>query len=134
MNHGTGTGTAHVLGQTDASTLDLAIARLAPDLEPFVALAHVRIVPLKLLAERSASPALQLGDYRSRNDVPEDCYVYERISGDERITIALNFGSEPRSVPIGDGAIALSTRLDLLGPIADGRLELRAHEGVIVRH
>jgi len=46
----------------------------------------------------------------------------------------LNLGARAQGMRAGDpGAIALSTHLDRAGERVDQALELRAHEGVIVR-
>ncbi len=51
----------------------------------------------QLLACRKASPALTIGSYRSvalqSAEAQENCFVYERQAGDQRVLVALNFSA-----------------------------------------
>ncbi len=89
----------------------------------------------RLLALRRASRALMLGDYEPITDIPDDCLVYERISGADRYLIALNFTGEPRSLTLPShptGTVVLSTHLDRDGEELLTTFELRGHEGCVV--
>jgi len=60
-----------------------------------------------------------------------------REHDDERILVALNMGSEPTAVAFASGPILgrllLSTHLDRAGEEARGSIDLRSHEGVVVK-
>ncbi len=88
----------------------------------------------RLLAYRRATPALLGGSYTPVDGGPDDCYIYWREDGDSRCLIALNFSAEPRAVTVPGlkGQLALSTHLDREGEAAEGEIELRGNEGVIV--
>jgi alpha-glucosidase len=83
-----------------------------------------------LIALRRKLPALSAGAY-----VPvraeADLLVYRREFEGSSVTVALNLGATPASVAVG-GEILLSTLLDRHGEKAEGRLDLRGNEGVIV--
>jgi alpha-glucosidase len=86
----------------------------------------------KLLAYRKASPALKVGSYRSLEGY-EDCFVYERRSGDERLLVALNFSDREQKLSLaGSGKIVLSTTLDREGEVDLADFRLRANEGCII--
>jgi alpha-glucosidase len=90
----------------------------------------------RLLALRRAEPALQLGAYRPRDDVPGDVLAYLREAGDATFLVALNPTGEVRRVPLpGDASwrAELSTRLDGGPERAHGSLRLRPHEGAVLR-
>jgi alpha-glucosidase len=89
----------------------------------------------RLLAYRRASPALQWGSYRPLDGTPEDCYVFVRQAGGQRVLIALNFSAQERRLAppdLGQGRIELSTQLDRDGPADLGDIVLRGHEGLIM--
>jgi alpha-glucosidase len=90
----------------------------------------------QLLAVRHREPALQIGDYRSLEAGP-GVFAYVRDDARSKWAIALNFTGDaqpPGSISVtGSGYVAISTRLDRRGPVALAELELRPHEGVIVR-
>jgi len=93
----------------------------------------------KLLAYRKASPALQWGSYRSLNpespEAQENCFVFERQAGDERVLVALNFSSKEQKLnlpEVGTGRIALSTALDREGEVNLADFNLRGNEGCII--
>jgi len=95
----------------------------------------------RLIACRKAMPALLWGDYRpvdgapSVDGVPEDCYVYLRQAGDQRVLIALNFSAHEQYVALpspGLGRLVLSTHLDRQGGAFLAGISLRGNEGVIV--
>jgi alpha-glucosidase len=83
----------------------------------------------RMLALRNHTPVLHTGGYRAMEG-PRDAFVFERFDGDDRLVVALNFGSEPAAVEIS-GTVLVSTMLDWDGPV--DRVELRPDEGVIVR-
>ena len=75
---------------------------------------------------RRTEPALSTGSIELV-DAGRDVLAYYRSHGDMRLFIALNFGSEPRTIGVPAGEPILST-IDL------GTFEgiLRANEGVIL--
>ncbi len=86
----------------------------------------------RLLALRKTTPALQRGDYRPLDGMPETCYVFERRAGAERILVALNFSGQDQNLPWSEGRVVLSTHLDRAGEKLQGVLALRGHEGLII--
>jgi alpha-glucosidase len=90
----------------------------------------------QLLALRHREPALQAGGYRSL-EARQGVFAYRRDDGRSQWAIALNFTGDaqpPGSISAnGSGHVAISTRLDRQGPVALAELELRPHEGVIIR-
>jgi alpha-glucosidase len=90
----------------------------------------------QLIALRRSELALQIGAYRTIY-AHEDTWLYVRECGGERILVALNMGSEPTAAASTSGPIVgrllLSTHLDRDGEEARGSIDLRSHEGVVVR-
>jgi alpha-glucosidase len=84
-----------------------------------------------LIALRQGSAALTGGAIESI-EVLGPVLAYRRRQGAEEVTVLLNLGAEPQSLPAPPGAFALSTLGDA-PPIADGRLALRGDEGVVYR-
>ena len=63
-----------------------------------------------LLALRRERPALQLGSFRSVRNVPDDVLAYERVYGDDRLAIVLNFSDTEQVVTLPPAAaVVLST-------------------------
>jgi alpha-glucosidase len=88
----------------------------------------------QLLALRRQEPALQAGDHVSLEG--GGVFSYYRDDGHTRLMVALNFTDETRSVEgmsASDGRLLISTELDRQGPVALALLELRPHEGVIIK-
>jgi alpha-glucosidase len=85
----------------------------------------------RLIAFRRASPALQQGTYRARNQLG-DVYAYERATTDQRLLIALNFSSRPAQIKY-DGAwqVRLSS-IERVAAKVEGTLALAANEAVIL--
>lgn len=88
-----------------------------------------------LLRVRGSSPALCMGRYRPIDDVPSDCYVYEREVEGERLLIFLNFGSEDRIVAVTGlmGSVIISTGLNRIDERIQEQVCLAPAEGVVVR-
>lgn len=90
----------------------------------------------ELLRLRREEPALAVGDYREHGVGPQ-LLSFERVAGGRRFLVALNFGEEAVSLPVGPGvswSVLLSTRSGgSPGNSLAGRLELRGMEGVIAR-
>ena len=93
----------------------------------------------KLVAYRKGSPALLGGSYRSLDlastESQQNCFVYERQAGDQRLMVALNFSQQDQelSLPrLGTGMIVLSTGLDREGEVDLASFNLRANEGCII--
>jgi len=89
-----------------------------------------------LLQLRRSSAALQCGMYHPADDVPEGVYAYRRSAGDDRYLILLSFIDQPVTLhlpDLHDAEIALSTSMDREGRVGAGGVELRGHEGLVVR-
>jgi alpha-glucosidase len=89
-----------------------------------------------LIALRRSEPSLQLGSYRMIY-AREDAWLFLREFKDERILVALNMGGEPTAVAFTSGPILgrllLSTHLDREDEDVSGSIDLRSHEGVVVK-
>jgi len=92
----------------------------------------------RLIALRRAEPALEIGRFEPV-EADGDLLAYLRRSraGENDFMIVLNLGSRPSTFTLPEsvrpGTIALSTYRDRDGASAQGELQLRADEGVIVR-
>jgi alpha-glucosidase len=89
----------------------------------------------RLISFRQQSEALLKGSYRSL-DAGQDLMAYVRETETEQLVVLLNFGFYPRSwalPPELAGEVVLSTRLDGGAEIANGKIYLRRHEGVILK-
>ncbi len=90
----------------------------------------------RLIELRRLQHALSLGSYCAIDGVSDNCFVYQRQSGDQRYLIALNFSDQEQVVTlpeIGKGHILLSTSLDREEPVDLAFLRLRAEEGCILK-
>jgi alpha-glucosidase len=89
-----------------------------------------------LIALRRSEPSLQLGSYRMIY-AREDAWLFLREFKDECILVALNMGGEPTAVAFTSGPILgrllLSTHLDREDEDVSGSIDLRSHEGVVVK-
>ncbi len=88
----------------------------------------------RLLALRRGSAALRTGSYQPLDDVPPDCFAFERSRGAERVLVAVNFSPEPLSVDVPGfaGRVAVSTHRKSEGCELEGALRLLPHEAVVV--
>jgi alpha-glucosidase len=90
----------------------------------------------RLIALRRAEHALSVGSFTSIA-AEGDVLAYVRRDGERTYVVALNLGPKPHALllpkQLRTGALALSTFLDRQDEHIDGRIELRADEGVIVR-
>ena len=93
----------------------------------------------KLLAYRKASPALQWGSYHSLDpaspEAQENCFVFERQAGDQRLLVALNFSGQEKNLSLPElrrGRVLLSTTMDRVGEVNLADFNLRANEGCII--
>jgi alpha-glucosidase len=86
-----------------------------------------------LIALRRASRALRRGSYEGFA-ADHGCLSFERVDDDDRCLVVLNLTDETQrvSVPLS-GPIAVSTHLDRVGENIDDALDLRGHEGCVVR-
>jgi alpha-glucosidase len=87
----------------------------------------------RLIERRRRSRALSVGSYEPL-PAPDDVLCYERAFAGERVVVALNLSSSPRTVShlAMQGTVLLSTALDRDGESVAGELALRPDEGVIV--
>ena len=86
-----------------------------------------------LIALRRDTPALYAGSYRTLASPPE-VLAYERVAPGSRAVVALNFGTEPRRVDLGSGAIVggLCTRSGAALPQSVDDVALGPSEGVVL--
>jgi len=89
-----------------------------------------------LLALRRASPALNIGRYRTVAVRETHVFAYLRSRGPEDLLVALNFGNTPCQLDLSQlaaqGSIAASTGMDRSGRVELAALALRPHEGLVV--
>jgi alpha-glucosidase len=90
----------------------------------------------RLLAERSASQALSLGDYLPVEVESDACMVWIRQRDGERYLVALNFTDQPQtlSLPLsGRAELIVSTQMDREGPQDLASFTLRGDEGCLLK-
>jgi len=90
----------------------------------------------RLLLLRRGHAALHGGSYTTVNDVPEDCYAYERRADGQRFLIVLNCAAQPQDLALaalGTGQVLLSTQMDREGTIDLSTFTLRPYEGIVVQ-
>jgi alpha-glucosidase len=87
----------------------------------------------RLLALRRSEPALSIGSYRAL-PAPAGALCYARETAGQRFLVALNLTSSPTSVALGEysGKLVLSTHLDRDPSRVEGKIKLRADEGMII--
>jgi len=88
-----------------------------------------------LLTFRRIKPALNRGSYHAVESRSENCFVYLREHGKQRLLITLNFSVEAQVVRLpefGQGRILISTCLDREEQMNLASLSLRSHEGCII--
>ncbi|MGQ9489694.1 MAG: alpha-amylase family glycosyl hydrolase [Anaerolineae bacterium] len=90
-----------------------------------------------LAALRNAEPALQVGAYRSVDAGSATVFAYLREHGTARFLILLNFSGEGCRLDLSavapHGEVALATGMDRHGAVDLCRLDLAAHEGLVIR-
>jgi glycosidase len=88
-----------------------------------------------LLSYRRSSPSLKEGSYQHLHTGDENCFVYLRRAGDQRILVALNFAENPAVIDLSDygrGIIQVSTSMKRNGEINLGNLRLESLEGLVI--
>jgi alpha-glucosidase len=119
------TGTPWLPVPPSASTVNVASEREDPT--------SILTLYRRLILLRRAEEALSIGSYRHGAAVG-DVMLYYRERDSRRFLIALNFSDRSTLTPCpGRGTILLSTHLDRHAEPWEDKLELRKHEGVIVR-
>jgi alpha-glucosidase len=77
----------------------------------------------ELAALRRRLPALHRGRYQTHEDSDDALYAYWRSHGDQRVLVALNLGSEPRTLPLpAPGRLLLATAARAQAPGEEPRL------------
>lgn len=90
-----------------------------------------------LIALRSETPALRIGEYRALPGMPRNVFAFERTDGDERVVVLLNFSGSRRRCDLrlhGSWRTLLSTHgcdaeSAALAPYEARVLGARLHEG-----
>ena len=112
----------------DYAQMNVAVERADP--------ASILALYRDLIALRRGEPALEVGRFEMV-DSDGDVLAYVRRDGHGAFLVALNFGASPQMLRLpahaSAGTIARSTYLDRAGEQVDGRLSLRADEGLLVR-
>lgn len=88
-----------------------------------------------LLSYRRASPALMEGSYDHIHSGDDDCFIYLRKAGNQRIVVALNFAETAAVLGLseyGRGVIQISTSLKRGGEVNLGSLQLAPLEGLVI--
>jgi alpha-glucosidase len=86
----------------------------------------------RLIGLRNGNAALHCGGVEgvaSKGNV----LGYERVAGEQRFSVLLNFNEGGAEGMVGDGEIVVSTHLDRSGEAVKGNVSLRGFEGVVVR-
>lgn len=87
----------------------------------------------RLLSLRRAEPALTAGRLELLSEKPPEVLAYRRASEDQRLTVLLNFSSQPQTVEVDAGVLLLSTSPNRSPGSIDSSLVLDAHEGLVIR-
>jgi alpha-glucosidase len=89
----------------------------------------------RLLALRRRCRALTLGSFHAVA-VSGDLLLFNRVLGDERLLVALNFADAAMTAPLGPAGAArhilLSTFGDRAREVVGDRVLLRPHEGIVI--
>jgi alpha-glucosidase len=59
---------------------------------------------------------------------------YERVDGEQRFTILLNFNQSPEEAPIGGGQIVASTYMDRTADAVESKVSIRPFEGLVIKN
>jgi alpha-glucosidase len=90
----------------------------------------------RLIALRRSSPALTRGAYHPIA-ASGDLLVFIRTEGDERVLVALNLGGEPVAFELKEGSLQgrllVSSLGDRDGEAVNKSIDLRSHEGAVIR-
>jgi alpha-glucosidase len=89
----------------------------------------------RLIAVRRVHPALVTGSYR-RIQAEKGLLTFLRRQDDESFLTAFNLGDEPVTAILPDderGTVLVSSAADREGQTVDARIELKGHEGVVVK-
>ncbi|MGH3090266.1 MAG: alpha-amylase family glycosyl hydrolase, partial [Rubrobacteraceae bacterium] len=90
----------------------------------------------RLIESRKESPALTVGSYRPLDAGNRFVLAYVREYAEQRILVALNFGSEYEVLDVSreadEGEVLLSTSLDRDGGVSLGKTGLRPREGIMI--
>jgi alpha-glucosidase len=85
-----------------------------------------------LIALRRRTPALHRGSYRALES-PPGVLAYERVAPGSRAVVALNFGTEPRTLRRGEGVVQGGLRTSANVPLPDAEeLDLGPSEGLVL--
>ncbi|HVX81287.1 MAG TPA: alpha-glucosidase [Devosiaceae bacterium] len=92
----------------------------------------------RLIRLRKSHPALIYGDYRDLDPAHPKVFIYARTLPEERLVVAVNFGSEPQALTLPEGMLArevlLGNRTDRAPVPADtANLELGSWEALVLR-
>lgn len=113
----------------DYATMNVAVEEADP--------ASMLTFTRALLALRRATPALEVGTYRSLPSGDAEVFAYMREAGPDRLLIVLNLSQNLRRVslaPPGHPAhLVLSTLADHKGTVDLGTVDLRPDEGIVLR-
>jgi alpha-glucosidase len=89
----------------------------------------------RLIALRRSRPVLTAGAYRPLA-AHGDLLLYRREHADDRVTVALNLGREPATVPLAstppETCVLLSSNADREGEAINGEIDLRGNEGLVI--
>jgi alpha-glucosidase len=86
----------------------------------------------RLIALRRKRAALSLGS-KALLSTPDGAIAFERRFGDERLLVGLNLSHDPLEIPVeGEARVLVSTHLDRAGETMQGRVRLRADEGLVL--
>ena len=86
----------------------------------------------RLLALRRRSPALRAGRYRQVGS-SSTVFLYLREQGEERMLVALSFGSIPIEVPVWPGTVEVGTSVAREGERVGRTCLLEPAEGLVIR-
>jgi len=89
----------------------------------------------ELLALRKTYLALATGSYAAFDGLPEECFVFTRETGSQRLLIALNLTNDEHQFMLpytGTGQVITSTGKDRTGKISLTFMVLQRNEGILI--
>jgi alpha-glucosidase len=117
-------GTPWLRLSTDYATVNVATLSSQPD--------SVLSLYRALIGLRNGNAALNSGGVE-RVSSNGNVLRYERVDGEQRFAVLLNFNDKREEALIGGGRIVVSTHMDRSGETVEGNVSLRAFEGVVVQ-
>ncbi|MEA2651095.1 MAG: alpha-glucosidase [Chloroflexota bacterium] len=87
----------------------------------------------RLIRLRREHPVLHLGDFEPFGPTPDGTFAFRRVSGEGRLTVALNLTGESRSIPgAGPGRVLIGTHRERDAERVALNFELGPNEAIVI--